>query len=403
MLPESRIEKYGIKSGDGIFVLSEQEKCSLGLSPAAEPLIKPTYKNSDIGPYLVDSEGSKKLYIIYSTPKTDIKSYPNIRAHLEKFREILANKRECQEGKLPWYSLHWARNEGLLASVKIVTPRWGEDLKPFALQSRSFYESSDINLIVRRKSFRENIRYLVALLNSSLIKSWMSEKARQKGLTRQSILFKIPIHRINFGNPDEIEQHKAIVKRVKTIRRKMMELTRYSKYFTGPRLTKLGFDEPLPELDEQAIIENLSDEKVYSIRTHPSIKIIKPPKFEDSGFCLQKVSGVADTLEGPELKLVAKDKTELILVGPRDLLDLLARLLHGWKGKRWDEIKENLLLPESAKIFAKRQEKLLSAVDTLRDEIASAQTKIDEVVYRLYEIGDTSRETIRKRSGRYSR
>jgi len=182
----------------------------------------------------------------------------------------------------------------------------------------------------------------------------------------------------------------------------MKELSQYSKYIAISRLTRLGFDEPLPELDERAVIADLPDKQIYSIRTHPKIEIIKLTEFEDSSFSLGKIEGVAEMLEGSELKLIAKDKAGLILSGPRDLLELLARLLRGWKGKGWDEIKENLLLPESANTFAKRQEKLLSAVDTLRDEIASAQAKIDKVVYRLYEINETSRETIRKGSGRYS-
>ena len=392
LLPKGKIEHDDIEPGDGIFVLSEQEKRSLGLPPSEESLVKPTYKNSDIGPYLVDLEDSEKLYIIYTTKKTDINSYRNIRAHLEKFKEILKDRLDRYEESYPWYCLHRERDGSLLASVKIVTPRWGEELKPFALQGRSFYENSDINLIVKKKGIRENIRYLLGLLNSSLIKFWMLEKARQKGLTRQSILFKIPIHRIDFNNSDEVARHNAIVKKVKAIRRKMMELSQYSKYFTGPRLTKLGFDEPLPELDERAVIEALSDKQIYSIRTHPLIKIIQPAKFEDSGFRLQKVSGVADALEGPELKLIAKDKTELILAGPRDLLELLARLLHGWRGKQWDEIKENLLLPESVSEFGKRRKEILSTVDKLRTETAMLQEEIDQIVYRLYGVEDPKRK-----------
>ena len=384
LLPKGKIERYNIELGDGIFVLTEQEKHSLGLSPSEESLVKPTYKNSDIGPYFVDLEDSENLYIIYTTKETNIKSCPNIRAHLEKFKSILVNKRECREGKLPWYSLHWPRDKALLASIKIVTPRWGEELKPFALQGRSFYESSDINLIVKKKGNKENLRYLLGILNSSLVKSWMLEKARQKGLTRQSILCKIPIRRIAFDNPGEVEEYRAIVKKVRAIRRKLAKISQYSKYFTGTNITTLEFDDPLPELDERAIMEDLSDGKVYSIRTHPRIKISKLGKFEDSGFRLQKIKQVAETLKGPELKLVAKDKSELILTGPRDLLELLARLLQSWEGKRWDDIKENLLLPESVPSFNEQKEEILLIVSNLRKEIAVLQKEIDEIVYRLY-------------------
>jgi hypothetical protein len=297
------------------------------------------------------------------------------------------------------------RERDFFEDRKIVTS-YRSERNRFALCDEKLYGPTGVYFIVKKPEASEALEYLLGLLDSQLLDFWMELKSRKKGKVREytsSTLNTIPIRRINFDNPDEVKLHDAIVEEVETIRKKMKELSQYSQYFTDSRLTRLGFDEPLPALDQRAVIDALPDKQIYSIRTHPSIKIIKPTTFEDSGFRLQKVSGVADTLEGPELKLVAKDKAELILSGPRDLLELLARLLRGWKGKGWDEIRENLLLPESAKTFAKRQEKLLSAVDTLRDEIASVQTKIDEVVYRLYEIDETSRETIRKGSGRYSR
>jgi len=408
LLTTETLSTHSIDIGDGIFVLSEEELRNLHLSADEQNIIRRFFKNSDIEAFITSShENIERSFLIYSY-KINIDDYPNIRTHLEKYRPILENKREYQTGKRKWYELQWPRRKEIFEGPKLVNPQRAPIESPayFAYSEEPSYASVDVYFTTPKEGTKESLLYLLGILNSGMIKSWLASKCKRKGASLElyrTPLAQIPIRGINFDDPEEVKLHDTIVENVKTIREKMMELSRYSKYFTGPRLTKLGFDEPLPELDEQAIIENLSDEKVYSIRTHPSIKIIKPPKFEDSGFCLQKVSGVADTLEGPELKLVAKDKAELILVGPRDLLDLLARLLHGWKGKRWDEIKENLLLPESAKTFAKRQEELLSTVDTLRDEIASIQTKIDEVVYRLYKIDETSRETIRKRSGRYSR
>ena len=69
-LPTWKTEEFDIKIGDGIFLLTENEKNSLGLSPKELEIIKPTYKNSDICPYFVDI--GQNLYLIYTKKNTPI-------------------------------------------------------------------------------------------------------------------------------------------------------------------------------------------------------------------------------------------------------------------------------------------------------------------------------------------
>jgi len=389
LLTKESISQYHLEKGDGIFVLSSREVQSLHWSKDERALLKPYYKSTAIDRYFIDQ--SDIQYLIYVTKNTNIDDYPNIKEHLEKFKPILENKRETRAGKLPWYSLHWARDKRIFEDEKIITPNFAST-NTFSYVIKPFYAEFDTYFITKitKKNIPESLQYVAAILNSELIDRWMGYKSKKKGekgkirVYNTASLSAIPIRRINFDDPEEVELHDTIVENVRTIREKMMELSQYSKYFTGPRITKLGFDEPLPVLDERAIMEDLSDGKVYSIRTHPTIKISKLGKFEDSGFRLQKIERVAETLEGPELRLVAKDKSELILTGPCDLLEVLARLLRSWKGKEWDEIRENLLLPGSVPSFNKRKEGILLNVSNLRKEIAVLQKKIDEIVYRLY-------------------
>ena len=385
LLPEEKVKNYNIKIGDGIFVLTEKEKQNLGVTSEEENLLHKTYKNSDINPYYVDLTDSSGIYIIYTTKKTNINAYSNIETHLVKFKEILDHKRECQEGKLPWYSLHWAREEGTLSSTKIVTPRWGEDIKPFALQTGDLYENSDMNLIVSKKQTKEDIIYILGLLNSSMINRWLREKARQKGITRQAILFRIPIHRINFDNPEEVKFHNEIVDKAKTIREKIAELAEYSKYFTGLRLTKLEFDAPLPEVNTETIIKSIASENLYNLRTHPQIKIEKPKGFEEDKFYLSKVGNPELILTGnAQLKLAGKDRTWLFIAGPYDNLKLIADILTNWKGKPWSEIKEKLLLPDNVVSFNAQKNKVLNDVRDVRTKILLLQKEIDQIVYKIY-------------------
>jgi len=283
------------------------------------------------------------------------------------------------------------RDKNALSSKKIVTPRWGEDIKPFALQTGDFYENSDINLIVSKADARENILYILGILNSCLITNWMKMKARQKGLTRQSILFQIPIRSINFDNSEDVRMHDEIVDKVKSIREKMAELAKYSKYFSGPRLTKLEFDAPLPEVDDEAIIKSILPENQYSIRTHPEIKIEKPKGFEDGKFYLSKVDKPELALTGNvQLKLKGKNGTFVFIEGPRDLLKLLADnlILSNWKNKPWSEIKENLLLPDNFSNFNVQKTRVLNEVRDVRTKILQLQKEIDQMVYKLYGLSE---------------
>ena len=389
LLPEWKIKQYDIKAGDGIFILRKDEKSALDLSPKEEALVKPTYKNSAICPYFVDQD--EELYIIYTTKKTNIDDLPNIKSHLEKFKEILEQKRECREGKLPWYSLHWARDENLLSTTKIVTPRWGEkELKPFGLQTGRFYESSDINLIVPKQGVKEDLLYILGVLNSEPIKRWMVEKGRQRGLTRQKVLEQIPIRRIDFNNPEDVQNHDAIVEKVKAIREKLAELAKYSRYFDGPRLPRLKFDEPLPPLKVEALLQELPEDKLHSLRTHPDIEIIKPKGFRGDEFRLQRVGKVKRTLEGPQLTLKGKDGQILTLAGPESLLELVAELLKARKGQSWEQIEEELLLPETISLLRDREDALLSRVEEIRREILCLQEEIDKIVCELYGLEEPS-------------
>jgi len=384
LLPAERITKYDIKIGDGIFILTEKEKAVLHLSQTEEVLLKPIYKNSDICEYYVDSCYSEPLHIIYATKETTITKLPCLAAHLGKYEEILENKRECREGILPWYSLHWPRDGRLLSSTKIVTPRWGEDLKPFALQTGNFYENSDINVIVPKGNVKENILYLLGLLNSSLLKEWMAQKAKQKGLTRQNTLFRIPIRRINFRDPKDVQMHDEVVSDVAGIRGKLAELSTYSKYFEGQKLTRLKSTDSLPSMNIEAVVQSLSPENRFSLRTHPEVKVSYAPDFQEPRFILNKVAEVSLTLEGAELKLYGKGKEVIFLRGEEKLLKTIAEILKNHRGQLWASVKETPLIPQSADELETKKQYILDMVSKLRAQIQSMQTSIDAAVFKLY-------------------
>lgn len=172
-----RFPKIDAKVGDGIFVLSAAEAESLKLSKRERRLLKPFFKNSDITPGVVDKKNEKLL--LYITKRTKITHYPRIQAHLSKFRPILEQRRECQSGALPWYALHWARDERIFHGAKIVTAQRAKQ-PCFAVSKRSFFASVDVYFI-RPYDSKIDIQLLTEYLNSKHAEKWLRRRGKVKG------------------------------------------------------------------------------------------------------------------------------------------------------------------------------------------------------------------------------
>jgi type I restriction-modification system DNA methylase subunit len=390
ILPRHLIDKRGIKLGDGVFVLTHDEANQIVSNPDKHELLVPSYRNSHISAYYVDIPSRERDYLIYIDSEIDLDKYSEIKSHLGKYREILEARLTRYEEKgykelYPYYRLNRPRDRGMLSQEKIVVSNWGTDWQPFAYQTGSFFEKRDVTIFVKRQGIKESLLYFLGILNSVLVKYWMESKAKQVGYMRQKLQERIPIYRIGFVNSEEVKAHDEIVEKVKSIRQKMAELADYSKYFQSPRLTRLPFETPLPELDDEAIVKDMSSENLYSLRTHPVIKIEKPKGFEEQKFYLSKVEKPELILTGnAQLELTGKDRTCLFITGSYELLNLLARILSNWKGKAWNEIRDNILLPRNIVSFNTQKTKILNKVQGLRTKILQLQEEIDQIVYRLY-------------------
>ena len=389
LLPVDKVIGEGIKPGDGVFVLSHKEAEQLKVTLKDEEILVRSYRNSHISPYFVDIP-AKEDFIIYIDKKIDIDNYPGVKMHLEKYKEILKARLERYESRgykesYFWYRLNRPRDKHILKREKIVVSNWGNDWQPYAYQTGDFFEKRDVTFFIIKEGVKESVFYFLALLNSHLIRYWMVQKAKQKGYMRQNQQKQIPIRRIDFNNPKEVEMHDKIVGKIKEIRENMAVLSKYSKYFKGTRLTKVEFDAPLPEVNEEAIIRELPSEKLYSLRTHPDIKVEKPKEVKDTSFYLSKIGKSALILSGDtELKLKAKDGSTLRLTGSYELIKLIAELLKDWKGESWAKIKEALLIPESTDGYESHKAAILKKVENLRSQVTQIQCEIDRMVYKLY-------------------
>jgi adenine-specific DNA-methyltransferase len=151
----------------GVFHLTKQEADNLGIEPQ---ILRKLVKNSDIERYLIDF---KDLFLLYATDSADIDIYPNAKAHLERFKTELAKRYGFGDGPRKWYAISSPRHRELIdnSNEKLVCPYIASENK-FAYDDCSdtqrYYGMTDTTSIVPKQECTENLKYIQAVLNSSL-------------------------------------------------------------------------------------------------------------------------------------------------------------------------------------------------------------------------------------------
>ena len=185
------------KVGEGVFVLSDDEKNRLNLSDKEKELIKPLFTTNEINRYKINDKNN--YWVIYTSSKfknpTEIKPYPNIKKHLDKFNNIITTDFKP-------YGIHRTREENFFKGEKIVS------IRKCSVPSFSFVDfDSYVNQVYYViKTSRINMKFLTGLLNSKLIYFWLYHNGKRQGEQLQidrDPLIEIPI--IQSENKDIIK------------------------------------------------------------------------------------------------------------------------------------------------------------------------------------------------------
>ena len=161
-----------LKVGTGIFNLSESELQRLQLSYTERQLVRPFYTTQQLGRYWGDTQN--ELWIIYtdsvSAQPRAMEAYPRLREHLDQFAPILTSAYKP-------YGLHRARDADLFLGEKILSLRKAAQ-PTFTFVDFPCYVSQSFNII---KTERMNLKYLTAVLNSTLLRFWFKNRAKMQG------------------------------------------------------------------------------------------------------------------------------------------------------------------------------------------------------------------------------
>ncbi len=390
LIPPSRVRNTGISVGDGIFVVRKTVAEDLRRDDPEHRVVEPTYKNSDIDPYLV-VEPDEQSFLLYVDDEFEPASHKDIMTHLSRYREVLAARLERYDENYPWWRLHRPHNRDIYESRKIVTSRWGKQ-NVYALQEGGFYENSDINLYVRLASTREDLRYILALLNSQVLQYWVSHKGRGEGVSRQIRLKRIPIRRIDFNKKREIAKHDKVVRLVDLMIETKQQLAKLNRFFAA-RLTRLSGPKELPEPDVEAVTRSLKGSALRRLHNHPKVTVQSEHTDE---FVLSRVGDVGDAAElftkrSKErmyaLRLSGKGRKTVTVIAPKEILKYLQQVLAGWKGKSWDEVKE-LPIAKDLATYRTQEKHVVTEARKLLRKVVSIQARIDALVYELYGLTD---------------
>ena len=183
------------KIGDGIFVISGEEKNQLSLTEGESTLAKPYYTTRELFKWYGNPKN--KEWIIYTDSsfkdKNKIKDYPNIKRHLDQFTKVITSDNKP-------YGLHRARKESFFKDEKIIAVRKCA-IPTFTYADFDSYVSAAFYVI---KTGRINQKYLTGVLNSKLIAFWLKHRGKMQGSNYQ--IDKEPIVAIPIFKASESKQ-----------------------------------------------------------------------------------------------------------------------------------------------------------------------------------------------------
>jgi adenine-specific DNA-methyltransferase len=144
--------------------------------------------------------------------------YPHFHARLLAFQQQL-NERYQYNRQIPYWSFVFPRNQKLFErkEEKIFVPCKerisNKSFFRFCLAPEGFYPLQDVTCLVRKKTCRESIEYLLAYLNNRRIFNWLQFNGIVKGAIvefSESPIASIPYRPIKWDDKEEVRLHDEI-------------------------------------------------------------------------------------------------------------------------------------------------------------------------------------------------
>lgn len=175
----NKVQDDKFKAGDGVFVISKQEKNDLNLNDDEKKVIKKYLDTNDVGKYVIKFNDE---YLIYSNKSNrDLikkNKFSNLKKHLDKMKKFITSSNKP-------YGLHRSREEKngdadffdkpkLICKGMFLTPE-------FAYDDNKYYVGMSFSVIIQ-KDDNYSLKYLLGLLNSKFGQYWFNKHGKRRGV-----------------------------------------------------------------------------------------------------------------------------------------------------------------------------------------------------------------------------
>ena len=200
------LEHPEYRTGEGVFVLTAEELQQLNLSVTEGACVRPYYSAAEISRDWSPAEPTRWLLYLTRDTAAELSALPNIARHLARFRPLLERRRETQQGKVPWWHLHWPRESRLFEQPRILAVQMCRE-PLFAYVERPTYVGFSTNLIVEKVFNGLSLPALAAILNSRWARDWFTSHAKRRGVNLDitgSTLKNFPLPEIEPADEDAL-------------------------------------------------------------------------------------------------------------------------------------------------------------------------------------------------------
>jgi hypothetical protein len=184
--------EQGSKSGkNDVFTVSKEFAEAHNFE---KEICRKNIKNSDVQKYIITNRGN---VLVYTDNNTDINKFSNVYAYLQSHKKELIARNEVSKGVYPWWRFDRPRNKFIFdAKEKLVVPYRAEHNRFAYDDAQCFNDGGDIRALIVKNGAEFSIKFLLGLLNSTLLDWFYGFIGKPKGNAREYFnkpLSEIPI------------------------------------------------------------------------------------------------------------------------------------------------------------------------------------------------------------------
>ena len=387
------------------------------------PFIRKLVRNGDIRKYFTHHEDS---YIIYTEGIENIGEFPNIKAHLMKYRDRLLKRYPCKgpKPKRKWFqytvpNMQWAFQR----PEKIVVPYRAPGNR-FALNTEKCIGAFDIYVVVPKEKSPVSTRYLLAILNSSLMDyAYITFYGRRKKAEFEyfsELMNRLPIRKPNHTIRRKLEELAGKLTELHSERLQLLRLyKRLIEATSGKSETTLKhyYDNALAYgiHEKERLLEDVHPKEIHKGQPVDSCALHKigaeerdnvlliEAEFQVGSESIRREKVLKITIENEDLRRFLLYSLRLFVENSRNRevigreADLLDAVLRNVKLDRLStNINENMRAIHALMEEFKAEAPVVSSISEIEREIWERSKEIDEVVYSLYELDTASEDVLRE-------